>query len=233
SARFKCFDASKISIPMIRLSAPISSTISSVRRLLTTSCLRSSSLMYTRSDLALYRISIVDLPFPVKDVNGYGDYNIPFDSKKDVDFLLLVVSAQACLVEVKDFALARTAALGGYRLTVCYYIYNLFRACASFGGAFESVRIDPNIHLSSARIVVYVISGYETRTAKRAGEPRSRQKHWRNLMRKISFHFALSALLLALCWFAEAQQPAKIPRVGYGEVLALLKGVASVRFYKG
>jgi ABC transporter substrate binding protein len=64
--------------------------------------------MYTRSDLALYRISIVDLPFPVKDVNGYGDYNISFDSEKDFDFFLLIVSAVACLVKVKDFALART-----------------------------------------------------------------------------------------------------------------------------
>ena len=40
-----------------------------------TSCLRSSKRMYTRSAFGLYRISIVDLPFPVKDVNGSGDYN--------------------------------------------------------------------------------------------------------------------------------------------------------------
>ena len=53
--------------------------------------------MYTRSDLALYRISIVDLPFPVKDLDGCGDYNIPFDSKKDFDFFLLIVAAQARL----------------------------------------------------------------------------------------------------------------------------------------
>lgn len=75
SARFKCFDASKISIPMIRLSAPMSRTASSVERLFMTSCLRSSKRMYTRSAFGLYRISIVDLPFPVKDVNGSGDYN--------------------------------------------------------------------------------------------------------------------------------------------------------------
>src|SRR5499425_3789284 len=124
SARFKCFEASKISIPMIRLSAPISNTISSLKRLLTTSCLRSSSLMYTRSDLALYRISIVDLPFPVKDVNGHGDYNISFGSEKDFDFFLLVVFAQACLVKVKNFALTPTTILGGYRMTARYYFYN-------------------------------------------------------------------------------------------------------------
>ena len=48
--------------------------------------------MYTRSDFAFYWISIVDLPFPVKDVNGYGDYNISFDSEKDFDFFLLYQS---------------------------------------------------------------------------------------------------------------------------------------------
>jgi hypothetical protein len=104
--------------------------------------------MYTRSDLALYRISIVNLPFPVKDVNGYGDYNIFFDSEKDFDFFLLIVSALARLVKVKDFTLARTAVLSWYRMTACYYVYDLFRACASFGRAFESVRIDSNVRLS-------------------------------------------------------------------------------------
>ena len=34
-------------------------------------------------------------------------------------------------------------------------------------------------------------------------------------MKKIVIHFALCAMLLALCLSAEAQQPAKIPRIGY------------------
>jgi hypothetical protein len=63
--------------------------------------------------LALYRISIVDLPFPVKDVNGYGDYNISFANEKDFDFFLLVVFAQTLLVKVKDFTLSRVAILAG------------------------------------------------------------------------------------------------------------------------
>ena len=78
-----------------------------------TSCLRSSNRMYTRSALGLYRISIVDLPFPVKDVDACGNHNISFDSEKGLDFFLLVVSAQARLVKVKDFALAQTAILCG------------------------------------------------------------------------------------------------------------------------
>jgi ABC transporter substrate binding protein len=86
--------------------------------------------------LALYRISIVNLPFPVKDVHGCGNYNIPFDSEKDFDFFLFVISVQARLLKVKDFALAQTAILCGYRLTAHYYLYDLFRACASFGSAF-------------------------------------------------------------------------------------------------
>ena len=125
SARFKCFEASKISIPMIRLSAPMSSTTSSVERLFMTSCLRSSNRMYTRSALGLYRISIVDLPFPVKDVDGYGNYNISFDSEKDFDFFLLVDSAQARLVKVKDFALAQTAVLCGNWTSAVDDVYDL------------------------------------------------------------------------------------------------------------
>jgi putative ABC transport system substrate-binding protein len=41
------------------------------------------------------------------------------------------------------------------------------------------------------------------------------QKHWRNLMTKISFHFTLGAMLVALCVSAAAQQPVKIPRIGW------------------
>jgi hypothetical protein len=63
------------------------------------------------------------------------------------------------MVKVKDFALARTATLGGYRLTACYYVYNLFRACASFGGAFESVRIDPNVHYRGVAVYANASSG--------------------------------------------------------------------------
>jgi hypothetical protein len=69
--------------------------------------------MYTRSALGLYRISIVNLPFPVKHVDGYGDYNISFDSEKDFDFFLLVVSAQARLVKVKDFVLPKRPYFAG------------------------------------------------------------------------------------------------------------------------
>jgi hypothetical protein len=42
-----------------------------------------------------------------------------------------------------------------------------------------------------------------------------RQKHWWNLMTKISFHFTLGAMLSALCVPASAQQPAKIPGIGF------------------
>ena len=37
-------------------------------------------------------------------------------------------------------------------------------------------------------------------------------------MRKRFFGLALSAMLLVLCSFAEAQQPKKIPRIGYVSV---------------
>jgi len=37
----------------------------------------------------------------------------------------------------------------------------------------------------------------------------------RKLMRKVLFGLALSAMLFALCYPATAQQPAKIPRIGY------------------
>ena len=102
--------------------------------------------MYTRSVLGLYRISIVDLPFPVKDVDGYGDYNISFDSEKDFDFFLLLVSAQAHLVKVKDFALAQTAILCRYWTSGVDDVYDFFRTCASFGRALKSVRVDLNVH---------------------------------------------------------------------------------------
>ena len=124
SARFKCFDASRISIPMIWPSAPMSSTTSSVERLLMTSCLRSSNRMDTKSAFGLYRISIVDLPFPVKDVNGYGDYNTAFDSEKNFNFFLLVTSAQARLVEIEDFALTQTAILCRDRTSAVDDVYD-------------------------------------------------------------------------------------------------------------
>jgi len=34
-------------------------------------------------------------------------------------------------------------------------------------------------------------------------------------MSKFSFHISLSAMLFALCLSAEAQQPAKVPRIGF------------------
>jgi ABC transporter substrate binding protein len=141
--------------------------------------------MYTKSDLALYRISIVDLSFPVKDVNGYGDYNISFDSEKNFYFFLLVLSAQACLIKVKDFALARTAILGGYRMTACYYVYDLFRACASFGGAFEGMRIDPNVHFICGldRCLCHLCVGNKIAQKGQGARSTHRQKHWRNLIR--------------------------------------------------
>jgi putative tryptophan/tyrosine transport system substrate-binding protein len=42
-----------------------------------------------------------------------------------------------------------------------------------------------------------------------------RQKHWRNLITKVSFHLTLGAMLLALSGSAAAQQAKKIPRIGY------------------
>ena len=37
----------------------------------------------------------------------------------------------------------------------------------------------------------------------------------RKIMKKRIFSFALSAMLIALCWRAHAQQPTKVPRIGY------------------
>ena len=34
-------------------------------------------------------------------------------------------------------------------------------------------------------------------------------------MRKISFHFTLGAMFLAFCFVAQAQEPKKIPRIGF------------------
>jgi hypothetical protein len=77
----------------------------------------------------------------------------------------------ACLVKVKDFALARTATLGGYRLTACDYIYNLFRACTSFGGAFEGVRIDRNVHFMLGQDRCLCHLGPGTKITQKSGEP--------------------------------------------------------------
>src|SRR5947209_12537623 len=44
---------------------------------------------------------------------------------------------------------------------------------------------------------------------------RERPRRWRKLMRKKIFGLSLCALLLALCFSVEAQQPTKIPRLGY------------------
>jgi putative tryptophan/tyrosine transport system substrate-binding protein len=44
---------------------------------------------------------------------------------------------------------------------------------------------------------------------------RERKKPRKNFMRKEVFGFALSAMLFALCFPAEAQQPKKVPRIGY------------------
>jgi ABC-type uncharacterized transport system substrate-binding protein len=41
------------------------------------------------------------------------------------------------------------------------------------------------------------------------------QERWRKFMRKTIIGFALGALLFALCISAEAQQPTKVPRIGY------------------
>ena len=89
--------------------------------------------MYTRSALGLYRVSIVDLPFPVKDIDGCSNYNISFDSEKDFDFFLLVISAQARLVKVKDFALAQTAILCEDWTSAVDDVSDFFRTGASFG----------------------------------------------------------------------------------------------------
>src|SRR5690242_15030699 len=124
----------------------MSRTTSSVERLFMTSCLRSSKRMYTRSAFGLYRISIVDLPFPVKDVNGSGDYNISFDSEKDFDFFLLVISAKAGLAKLKNFALAQTPILCRYWTSAVDNVFYFFTSRASFGCALESMRIDPNVH---------------------------------------------------------------------------------------
>src|SRR5437016_42408 len=44
---------------------------------------------------------------------------------------------------------------------------------------------------------------------------RERPRRWRKLLRKKIFGLSLCALLLALCFSVEAQQPTKIPRIGY------------------
>jgi putative ABC transport system substrate-binding protein len=41
------------------------------------------------------------------------------------------------------------------------------------------------------------------------------QERWRKLMKKIIFHFAVCVMLFALCLPAHAQQPARIPRIGF------------------
>src|SRR4249920_2483082 len=48
------------------------------------------------------------------------------------------------------------------------------------------------------------------------GKGRSTErKRGRKLMRKNVIRLTLSAMLFALCWSAEAQQPKKVPRIGY------------------
>ena len=44
---------------------------------------------------------------------------------------------------------------------------------------------------------------------------RERPRRWRKLLRKKIFGLSLCTLLLALCFSVEAQQPTKIPRIGY------------------
>jgi hypothetical protein len=41
----------------------------------------------------------------------------------------------------------------------------------------------------------------------------------RSIVSKSAFRFALYALLFAVCEFGEAQQPAKVPRIGYLRVV--------------
>src|ERR1700752_1497632 len=41
------------------------------------------------------------------------------------------------------------------------------------------------------------------------------EKKSRKLMRKIFIYLGLTAMLFALCFSAQAQQPTKIPRIGY------------------
>src|ERR671925_679980 len=147
SARFKCLEASKISIPTIRLSAPISRTISSVDRRLTTSCFLSSSRMYTRSALGLYRISILFLPFSVKDVNGNGDCNISLDNEIDFHSFLFVIRSKSVLFEIINFCLTQTAEFRGYRSSGQDHVLDFVRIRTSFLGAFECMRIDLNVHL--------------------------------------------------------------------------------------
>src|SRR5437870_4043671 len=44
---------------------------------------------------------------------------------------------------------------------------------------------------------------------------RERQKRGRKLMKRKFFGLALSTMLVALCFSADAQQPKKIPRIGF------------------
>jgi putative ABC transport system substrate-binding protein len=46
-------------------------------------------------------------------------------------------------------------------------------------------------------------------------EIRGQKKYVRKLMRNFFFGLSLSAILLALCLSTEAQQPKKVPRIGY------------------
>ena len=47
------------------------------------------------------------------------------------------------------------------------------------------------------------------------GKEQGAEKRRRKLMKQIIIYFALSALLFALCFSAEAQQPKKVPRIGF------------------
>jgi putative tryptophan/tyrosine transport system substrate-binding protein len=70
-----------------------------------------------------------------------------------------------------------------------------------------------------------------------------RPKDWRNFMTKIAFRFTLSAMLLALSVSAEAQQPRKVPRVGFliggsasatsGRTEAFRKGLRELGYVDG
>jgi putative ABC transport system substrate-binding protein len=68
---------------------------------------------------------------------------------------------------------------------------------------------------------------------------RSRERREHSFMRRKFFGFALSAMLFALCLRAEAQQPAKVFRIGYlaaggsGPPQAFLQGLRDLGYVEG
>src|SRR4030095_16878517 len=67
-------------------------------------------------------------------------------------------------------------------------------------------------------------------------EQRARSKEWQEyrsrFMRRKFFGLALSTVLLALCFPAQAQQPTKVPRIGYLAVNSLSDNRARIDAFR-